>query len=521
MSTPLPIVSPAIKGLNTEISSTVGLVDELWAVGLTNWVFDSQGKLSTRPGDTRTSANPSFGSADVERMFEFIHDDGTKKLIGATAGNLWSSTDNGVTWTDVTNTATVGTTIDWKFVNFNSKVIGVAPGHKPISWDGTGAGFADVAASDAGTVPVSNGEVIAAFGRLWIFEDATNTIVYTGLLDETQYASGGAGSLDTSNVWSQADSRPIAGAVLGSTMVIFSHQEILMYADGSGSEVGIDPTQMYAVDTIEGTGCIARDSVVSIGEGDLWFLSLEGIQSLKRVIQDKVNPLVAISRNVRSALQTLISTENDITYSVRALHVPEQYYVLFFFPDSNAIMMVDTRFELPDGSRRFIEWDGFTTLNTFMRRQGGTILYGCDSGYVGTQTGYRDQGSTVVTATITSPWLDGGAEPHNLLKALKEAYFITYGINTLTMTLRWGFDFRPLEWSQSFTSEYTSSGAEWGTGEFAEDEYGDGLRHRKDYVGLGGEGQFVKFYLSVESTDTDAKASLQELTLFVSPGTIV
>lgn len=512
----MPILAPGFKGLNTELSSTVGLVDELWATGLQNWVFDDHGKLTTRPGHTRKSDSPSMSSENVKQTFEFIHDDGTKRLVGVTPGNLWSSDDDGESWSDVTGSVSF-TTTDWKFVNFNSKAIGVAPGHKPIAWDGTG-NFAEVTASDAGTVPVSNGEALAAFGRLWVFEDATNIVQYCGLLNETQWASGGAGSLDTSNVWSQEDSRPLAGAVLGSTMVIFSRQEVLMYADGSGSEVGIDPTQMYAVDTIEGTGCIARDSIISIGEGDLWFLSNEGIQSLKRIIQDKVNPLVAITRNVRKMARQFIDTENDIDYSVKALYDPRRHLALFLFPDSEKTIMVDTRFELEDGSRRIIEWTG-TDWNCISRRQTGEILIGRDSGYVGLLGGDRDNGSTIV-ATITSPWLDAGADFHNRLKALEEAYVILYGINTLTCTLRWGFDFRPMEWSQTFTSEYTSSGAEWGTGEFGDDEYGDGLRHRKEYVGLGGEGQYIKFYLSLESTDTDDSASLQEISILAKPGAI-
>lgn len=514
---PLPILAPGFRGLNTELASTVGLVDELWALGFTDWVYDEAGKLSSRKGYTRVSDAPSFGTADVKRLHEYIADDGTKRLIGVTVGALWLSTNDGATWSDITGALSF-TTTDWKFVNFAGKVIGAARGERLISYNGAGT-FATITAS-SGSVPVSDGLLITAFGRLWAGNDATSIISYCGLLNETQWASGGAGGLDASNVWSQADSRPTALAVLGSTFILFSRQEILLYADGSGSEVGIDPTKIYVVDTIEGTGCIARDSAIAIGEGDLWFLSKEGVQSLKRVIADKVNPLVSITRNVRSLVQQLIAAENDIDYSVQALYAPENNFVLYLFPDSERVLCIDTRLEMEAGARRVVDWPNLA-FNTILRRQSGALLLGAASGYVGTYGGYRDDGATKIVPTLTTPWLDGGEALHNRLKALIEAYVIVYGIETVTCTLRWGFDFRPLEWSQAFTSEYVSSGAEWGTGEFNNAEFGDGLRHRKEYVGLGGDGQYVKLYLSIESTDQDKKVSLQEITLFAKPGAIV
>jgi len=510
----LPILAPGFRGLNTELADTVGLIDPLWATGFTDWVWDDSGKISSRKGYTRTSDDPSFGDADVERLFEYIDDAGVKRLIGVTSGNLWVSTDDGASWSDVTGSLSF-TTTDWKFVNFNNKVIGAAPGHTLVFYEGTG-NFADITAS-SGTVPVSDGRILAAAGRLWAGNDASDVVSYCDLLDETDWDSGTAGSLDLTNVWSRDSSRLQAIAVIGSTLVFFAQQEIVMYADGSGSELGINPANLYVTDTIEGTGCISRDAVVSIGEGDLWFLSKEGVQSLSRLLQDRTNPLIAVTRNTQSLVQSLIDFETDIEFSVKAVFVPEENFVLFLFPDSDKALMLDTRFKLDDGSYRAAEWRS-QTHNTFLLREDGTLLIGRDEGYVGTYTGYRDDGSTAITPTITSPWLNGGEQLHNRIKILNEAAFVLYGIDTISCTLRWGFDFRPLEFSQAFTSEYTSSGSEWGTGEFSEAEFGDGLRHRREYVPMSNDGQYVRMYLSVTSTDTDAKVSLQTLTIFAKPG---
>ena len=37
---PFPILAPGFNGLNTELANTVGLIDELWALGLEHAVFD-------------------------------------------------------------------------------------------------------------------------------------------------------------------------------------------------------------------------------------------------------------------------------------------------------------------------------------------------------------------------------------------------------------------------------------------------------------------------------------------------
>jgi hypothetical protein len=52
-------------------------------------------------------------------------------------------------------------------------------------------------------------------------------------------------------------------------LVVFGKNHIVMWADKAGSEIGLDPTALEVVDTIEGTGCIARDSVAVTGEGDI------------------------------------------------------------------------------------------------------------------------------------------------------------------------------------------------------------------------------------------------------------
>ena len=104
----------------------------------------------------------------------------------------------------------------------------------------------------------------AAFGRIWAVDDDKQTVRYCALLDETKWATAsGGGSIDMRNVWSNGMDYVTAISSIGSNLVIFGRKHIVIYTDGSGSELGVDPTQMYVVDIIEGTGCVARDSLAN------------------------------------------------------------------------------------------------------------------------------------------------------------------------------------------------------------------------------------------------------------------
>jgi len=293
-----------------------------------------------------------------------------------------------------------------------------------------------------------------------------------------------------------------------------------MYVDGSGSVVGIDPENMYVVDTVEGTGLLMRDSVVNIGEGDLWFISPEGVQSLARVVQDKTNPLVSVSGNQRSKVQDLLLNESG--NSVQAVYSPEQHMVLFNFNGDNEYLMYDTQMQDQDGSYRCAVWTGMGDRVCMTTRRNGDIVFGLTTGEIGKYSNYRDDAGsadTIYDLVYATPWIDAGA--HNRLKISKGFYGHFYGRETLTATARWAFDFRPLEFSETFTNDYESSGGEFGAGEFGEDEFGTGHRFRRQYTSGMGEGQFIKLWITIQSTDVDAVVAIQEVGMMLKYGRIV
>ena len=502
----VPVLGAGFSGLNTELQTLEGLQNPTWATVLENAVWDNQGRVSLRKGYTVQTTTPATGAPTFHVIHEFLQADGSVEIIAMGSDfKIWMSADEGATWTDISGSLSTART-DWTFVNYYGECYATGPGSK--IWQYTGVGtFTEIATS-----PVTRGILLSAFGRLWAAVDADSTIFYSALLDGTDWTGTSTGSIDTSNVWTQGYDIIQGIHAFGSTFVVFGREHILMYVDGSGSVVGIDPDNMYVVDTVEGTGLRERDSVVNIGEGDLWFISPEGVQSLARVIQDKTNPLVSVSSNVRSKVRDLLANQSGEANSVQAIYSPEEHMVLFNFTGDNEMLMFDTQMQDQDGAYRSAVWTGTGDRFSLLYRRDGTLWYGLNTGEVAKYQNYRDDttgADTVYDLVFATPWLDAGA--HNNIKMVKGFYGHFYGRETLTATARWAFDYRPLEFSEAFTNDYLSSGAEFGVGEFGEDEFGTGHRFRRQYVGGMGEGQFFKLWITVQSTDVDAVVAIQEV----------
>ncbi|MGH8338170.1 MAG: hypothetical protein ACRETL_15400, partial [Gammaproteobacteria bacterium] len=267
-----PLNLPGFKGLNKQARGSV--LGPEWATRLENTVLDTSNRVASRKGWAPQTSVPNADA--FVQMMEY-NNAGTFELIASTDNNtLVMSDDDGDTWAAVTGTATV-TDPNMQFVVFRDKVIGFQDGGTNVIY--TGAAFANL----SGAGQPAGGVGLAAFGRLWV-KDTPTTVKYCALLDETDWTGTDAGTIDLTSVWKGQD-EIVALAEFNGCLVIFSTRTIIVYTDGAGSVLGIDPVQMYVVDTISGIGCIARDSIANI-KGDLWFLDDTGVHSLGRLIQE-------------------------------------------------------------------------------------------------------------------------------------------------------------------------------------------------------------------------------------------
>ena len=422
------VPQPAFLGLNKERQQVVQ--QPSWAIEAQNAVIDGAGRLAARRGfDTITTSAVESGAA-IRSVFEYVQIDSDVFVVSATATKLYEGT---TTLSDITGAVTQ-TAGRWQFVNFNGSVYGWQKSHTPIVWAGTG-NFAHLTAA-SGTLP--DGDcVAAAFGRLWGLDDDKQTIRYCGLLTPTLWAAAdGGGTIDMRQVWTRGTDEVVAITAYGSRLVVFGKRHVVLWADGSGSEIGLDPTAMYVEQSLEGIGAIARDSVQQVGELDVVFWSESGVRALRRALSEKPTPVNDSSGNIRTFMEGVRATAN--MDNVRSVYSTTHGFYLLSVPDSDVTMCFDTKFELENGAMRVTEWPGFDPTAMGIRLD-GTVLFG-GAGELGRYLGFDDDGAAY-TFAYRMPWVEGPGGAGRL-NFLKEIGAIVLAPDDTPIVFKWWTDFK-------------------------------------------------------------------------------
>lgn len=531
---PVPLITPGFFGLNTAFSGSTNLGPE-WALVCQNAYFDQSGRLASRKGWVTQTSTPISGAPNVEQVFEYIKGDGTTAVIAAANNKLYTGL---AAPSDITGALTP-TGNNWQFQNWQDKVVGFQKAHTPIIWTGTGNFAAIVAAS--GSVPTGNCGV-AAFGRLWVLDADNNTIKYCGLLDETNWGNAGSGSINMRAIWTRGTDQVIGIAAVGANLVVFGTKHIVLFTDGRGSVLGMDPAQMYVVDTIEGTGLLSRDTVVPEGTGDLLYFSPTGMQSLGRVIANKTNPVTSLDLHVWDFVNGFYASE-DLT-KVRALYSPADKFYLLILPSTKEVFCYDTRRPISgsplvdDGSLRVTEWTGIAP-KCGITRSNKQVVFGFPGGLLGLHSGFNDNAGTY-TLSYQSPNLsrfqtEAQVEFENRLKIPKRLGSIIFTRASNSFVFSWGFDFKGIQ----FTNTQNVTGAlvpEYGLAEYGTNgvystadpaavagvnyaEYAGTLILRVLNVPMQGTGRWLQ--IGVSATINGSDLAIQELDLYVKPGVVV
>jgi len=475
-----PLNLPGFNGLNRQARHAV--VGPEWATRLENTVLDTSNRIAARKGWLSSTGTPA--AVDFVQIIEYLNGVDRELIAVATNNTVWMSDNSGGTWSDVTGTATV-TDSNMQLVLFNDVVLGFQDGGTVIQYSGTS--FVDNVSTG-----IAQGSVaLAAFGRVWA-KDSGSVVKYSALLDETDWDGSDAGSIDLTSVW-QGQDEITALAEFNGSLVIFSKRNIIIYSDGAGSKLGIDPIQMYVADTVSGIGCIARDSVANV-KGDLWFLDDTGIHSLGRLVQQKSNPLNNLSIHVQSELKVAFDTST--LSNVKAAYSPEDRFYLLALPinsggtESGATFCFDTRGFLQDGSARCVGiWNGLVPTAVVVRDDlVMTMAIRTATGEVGVYSGFLDDGSTYVLE-YESGWTDLGSP---VLKILKRVTGLIYVASVTNVVYKWAFDFQ--ERFTTATVTYPGGGApsEWGAAEYAIGEWGSGAAIEEKRVAGRGTGEYIK-----------------------------
>jgi hypothetical protein len=455
----ITINAPAFAGINSQ-DSPISL-DQSFAATASNCVIDSYGRIGARKGYTEVSTDSSTAtqlgsSRGIEAVHEYVKNDGTKIVFSAGNNKIFTGT---TTLTPVTLPALYSITANnWKIVTFNNNVVFFQKGHHPLA--SIAGNTTLIKIEDGGHDAPFGNEVIAAYGRLWStgVEDELTKIYWSSLLVYDDWHGSGAGSLDLSKVFPTGNDEVVALAAHNGFLIIFGRRSIIVY---EGAEFPNAASVAFKLaDTVEGVGCIARDSVQHTGT-DIIFLSEDGVRSFARTIQEKSMPMRDLSKNVRTELTQEVRLQSN---PIKSLYSADEAFYLLSLPDSQTIYCFDMRTSLPDGSNRVTTWSTVEP-HSMTVLQDGSIYFGRKNG-IFKYEGYADDGSEYLLLYYSNPLNFGNSAN---LKFLKKFNITIIGSVEAHTTLVWGYDYTNNFNKKIFSSSKLNSSAAL----FNTSEYGD------------------------------------------------
>jgi len=453
----ITVQAPGFAGINSQDSPLS--LDQSFAATASNCVIDEYGRIGARKGYTEQSSNVSFAtdSRGVEAVFESLDASGDKVVFSAADNKIYSGLDFSSDITPTGSTPAISAN-NWKIVSFNNHTYFYQRGHEPLIYtDSSGSGVLAKHSSFSGaTTPPQANEVIGAYGRLWAADVSgnTKTVYWSDTLQGHKWSGGTAGSLDLTTVFPNGHDEVVALSAHNGFLIIFCKRCIIIY---SGAE---SPANMVLHDTVEGVGCIARDSVQHTGT-DILFLSEDGVRSFSRTIQEKSMPMRDISNNVRTELTTLVRQQVN---PIKSIYSADEAFYLLSLQDSQTIYCFDMRGTLPDGANRVTTWAGVNPRSLAIL-QDGSLYFGRENG-IFKYGEYLDDGSTYQMLYYSNPLNFGNSTN---LKFLKKFNITVIGNVSAQTTLAWGYDYDGGFTKKNFSTELANSPiSEFNVGQFGD-----------------------------------------------------
>ena len=504
----ITIAAPGFMGLNTQESPIGG--DPSFASIADNCVIDKLGRIGARKGWDAISTNGAAvlgSSRGIETVFEFVDQSGTKVVISAGNNKIFKGT---TTLVDITPSGYTPTANNWKCTTFNNHLYMVQLSHEPLIGTDESGSFVLEAITDhshaTGTMPLAN-ESLAAFGKLWVTDIVGNkhTVYWSDTLNGHAWTGGATGNLNLTTVWPTGHDEVVALAAHNNFLVIFGKKSILVYSGAS------TPATMTLTDTVEGVGCIARDSVQHTGT-DILFLSDSGVRSFGRTIQEKSMPMRDISKNVRTDLTSLVPLQ---TNAIKSLYSADEAFYLLTLPDSDTTYCFDMRSPMQDGSQRATTWSGLSPL-ALTTLEDGSIYFGLASGIV-KYSGYLDGAASYQMRYFSNP-MDFGNVSN--LKFLKKFNITIIGGQNTDSTLNWGYDYSSNFTKQVFTLLGSVNAAEYGVSEYnTTAEYTASAIINTPRVNTSGSGEVVT--IGIETQINNTSFSIQKIDIHALLGRLI
>ena len=528
------IAAPGFYGLNTQESSIT--LSSGYALKAQNCVIDKYGRIGARRGWTpvNSAVNTDLGSGNpVGFIFEVVTGGGTdvlsagnnKLFVGTTTmttKTVRNTTNSGNATYTITGNDWQGAALSYGDVSDFQPHVYMAQANHPMlvyhelpvsgnpfnSHDSGTFGYQRV--GDAAALPSNHSTstfmpswVLSAYGRIWCggISGDTQTVYFSDLLAGTDFQNGSAGYINLQEVLPNGDP-VVAAAAHNGYIIFFGKKNTAIYANP------LDTGALTLVEVLSNIGCIARDSVQSIGT-DVLFLSDAGVRSLQRVIQEKSLPMRDISKNVRDELISQVSSETDLT-KIKSIYYERDAIYLLTLPTTKFVYCFDTRASLQDGAMRVTIWDSLEPKAFFVTQN--KDLYIGKPGYIGKYFGHSDNGSVYRLQYFTN-YFDFDAS--TTLKILKKIGFVLIGGTNQSLAVKWGFDYSEGYQATTYTLD-TAVVYEYNIGEYNIAEYSSGIVLDRFSINAGGQGTVMQ--IGLEADINGNPLSIQKIDVGIKTG---
>lgn len=531
----MTLEAPGFLGLNTQDSGVT--LQEGFALQATNCLIDKYGRLGSRKGWVyRTTAlgtsvpgvDGDNVDVDLQGLHNFIDLTGTYTYLSWNTQGFFKGYDDLTTLTPTISASTGGG--KWQAATLNDRTYFFQRDYDPLYYtnESTPDEFQSIAnqAGYTGTAPQAN-TVLSAYGRLWAADTSTNktTVYFSDLLDGSKWGSGTAGFINIAGTFSTNSDTIVGLGAHNGRLIIFCTNSIIIYADTDNFQSSFDTTSLTLVDSIQGIGCISRDSIQSTGE-DILFLSSTGVRSLGRTIQEKSQPFRDISRNVRDDLASLVADTTDLQ-EIKAVYSPIDAFYLLSFPCAKTVYCFNTKAVLEDGSFRVTTWDN-TDHTAYLYDSVNRRLLLTQSDGIAEYSGYQDNDSSYRFSYYTNHSDLGQSANTKIVKRVGTTLIAPEG---QTFVVKVGTDYSENYTSYPFVLGTTGTIYEYGTAEYWETDsegvwvegtgadYSGGTRIENVKAPAGGSG--VVLQAGIESTINGAPFSVQRLDVYVKLGRVI
>lgn len=278
-------------------------IDELLdneSVLIQNANVSKKGSVEKR-GGTLLVGNDT-GSTKITGLSSWQENDGTKWLFSTTGTNLRYL--NSTTWDTLDSGFTTG--LDTEFVVADNKLYIFNGTDNVHSYDGASV------ALNSGLTDLGSSIPTAKYAVWW-----KNYMFMCGesILSGTKYPSrvwfSNIGDADT---WTTGtdyfdvgfdDGQKITGiGILDQWLVIFKERSIYILSGSGPADWKLSGTVNNLVNVANSVGCVSHRSIVQVGN-DLWFMSQDGIRSLRKN-ENGANPLYGlVSGNIQGTIDSL------------------------------------------------------------------------------------------------------------------------------------------------------------------------------------------------------------------------